>query len=163
MGVIRVHEFTTLDGVIDAPTWSFEFPFDPKMGEAIAEIVGGCQAILLGRNTFEVFAPAWSKRTATEDPGAPFMNDTRKFVVATRSPSVEWNNSSVIGPYDPSAIRRLKEQVDGSIYVSGSEHARPGAAVGWPRRRSPLVRLPGGDRPWPAAVRRRWPRPPSSN
>ena len=120
MGVIRVHEFTTLDGVIDAPTWSFEFPFDPKMGEAIAEIMGGCQAILLGRNTFEMFAPAWSKRTATEDPGAPFMNDTRKFVVATRSPSVEWNNSSVIGPYDPSAIRRLKEQVDGSIYVSGS-------------------------------------------
>jgi dihydrofolate reductase len=48
------------------------------------------------------------------------MNDTRKFVVATRSPSVEWNNSSVIGPYDPSTIRRLKEQVDGSIYVSGS-------------------------------------------
>ena len=36
MGSIRVHEFTTLDGVIDAPTWTFDYPFDAKMGEAIA-------------------------------------------------------------------------------------------------------------------------------
>ena len=33
MGTIRVHEFTTLDGVIDAPTWTFDYPFDAKMGE----------------------------------------------------------------------------------------------------------------------------------
>jgi dihydrofolate reductase len=26
----------------------------------------------------------------------------------------------VLGPYDPAAIRRLKESVDGGIYVSGS-------------------------------------------
>jgi dihydrofolate reductase len=120
MGVIRVHEFTTLDLVIDAPTWTFEYGFDPKMGEAIAAIMGGCHAILLGRTTFEMFAPAWSKRTAAEDPGAPFMNDTKKYVVATRPPSVEWSNSTVMGPYDPGAIRKLRAEVDGGIYVSGS-------------------------------------------
>jgi hypothetical protein len=34
MGHIRVHEFTTLDGVIDAPTWTLDYPFDPKMGNS---------------------------------------------------------------------------------------------------------------------------------
>jgi hypothetical protein len=36
VGKIRVHEFTTMDGVIDEPRWSFDFDFgfDPKMGEA---------------------------------------------------------------------------------------------------------------------------------
>ena len=28
----------SLDGVIDAPTWTFEYGFDPKMGEAIGAV-----------------------------------------------------------------------------------------------------------------------------
>ena len=36
MGDIRVHEFMSLDGVIDEPRWTFEYGFDPKMGEALA-------------------------------------------------------------------------------------------------------------------------------
>jgi len=120
MGTINVHEFTTLDGVIDAPTWTFDYPYDPKMGEAIANVMGSCQSILLGRRTFEMFAPAWSQRTADDDPGAPFMNDSPKYVVATTTPSVEWRNSTVIGPYDAASIRRLKSEVSGGIYVSGS-------------------------------------------
>ena len=90
------------------------------MGEAIANMMGGCKSILLGRRTFEMFAPAWSQRTAADDPGAPFMNDSRKYVVASTSPSVDWSNSTVIGPYDAAAIRRLKDEVNGGIYVSGS-------------------------------------------
>ena len=35
MGEIHVHEFMSLDGVIDAPVWTFEYGFHPKMGEAI--------------------------------------------------------------------------------------------------------------------------------
>jgi len=30
VGAIKVHEFMSLDGVIDAPTWTFEYGFDPK-------------------------------------------------------------------------------------------------------------------------------------
>jgi len=120
MGTIRVHEFITLDGIIDNPSWSFDFPFDPRMGDAIAAVMGGCKAILLGRKTFEMFAPAWSTRTATEDPGAPFMNDSPKYVVSSTPTSVDWRNSTVLGPYSPDAIRGLKDRVDGGIYVSGS-------------------------------------------
>lgn len=120
MGKIRVHEFTTMDGVIDEPQWTFGFGFDPTMGEAIATAMGGCEAILLGRVTYQMFEPAWSVRTAADDPGAPFMNDTAKYVVSSTLTTVTWRNSEIVGRYDPDAIRKLKDQVNGGIYISGS-------------------------------------------
>lgn len=121
MGSILVHEFVSLDGVFEDPAWTFDFPFDPKMGEAIGAAMGSCRAILLGRRTYELFAPAWSTRTADDDPGAPFMNDTPKYVVSsTPLPSPGWQNTSLLGGYSADAIRDLKDRVDGGIYVSGS-------------------------------------------
>jgi dihydrofolate reductase len=120
MGNVAVHEFITLDGVFEDPSWTMDFGYDPKMGEAIGAVMGSCEALLLGRRTFEMFAPAWSARTAEEDPGAPFMNDSPKYVVASTPPSVEWNNSTVLGPYESDAIRDLKNHLNGNLYVSGS-------------------------------------------
>ena len=120
MGAIRVHEFMTLDGVIDAPTWTFEYGFDPGMEQTLAAITGDCRAILLGRATYEMFEPAWSTRTAEDDPGAPFFNDTTKYVVSGTLTDPTWRNSQVVGPYDPDTIRRLKDEVDGDLYISGS-------------------------------------------
>ena len=120
MGKIAVHEFITLDGVFDEPSWTMDYPFDPKMGETLAGVTGGSKAIQLGRRTYEMFYPAWSGRTAEDDPGAPFFNETPKYVVSSTLDSAEWNNSTILGPYDPDAIRGLKDRVDGDIYVSGS-------------------------------------------
>jgi dihydrofolate reductase len=120
MGKIAVHEFISLDGVIEDPKWTFEHGFDPKMGETIAELMTTTNAILLGRQTYQEFYPAWSTRTAEQDPGAPFFNDTPKYVVSGTLQRADWNNSTIIGPYDADAIRRLKDQVDGDIYISGS-------------------------------------------
>jgi dihydrofolate reductase len=119
VGAIRVHLFMSLDGVIDAPTWAAGYGFDPKMGEAIGAVVGGSSGILLGRKTYEMFEPAWSQRTVEDDPGAPFFNDTPKYVVSGTLATATWKNSQVIGPYDPDAIRELKGGVEG-LYVSGS-------------------------------------------
>ncbi len=120
MGAIQVHEFMSLDGVIDAPTWTADYGFDPAMGDAIGAVVARCEAILLGRTTYEMFEPAWSTRTVEDDPGAPFFNDTTKYVVSGTLADATWRNTKVLGPYDAAAIRRLKEDVDGDIYVSGS-------------------------------------------
>ncbi|WP_039824350.1 dihydrofolate reductase family protein [Nocardia testacea] len=120
MGTIAVHEFVSLDGTYEDPSFTFEFGFDPQMGETLAAITGAAKAILLGRNTFEMFAPAWSTRTVEDDPGAPFFNDTVKYVVGAREPQVEWANSVSLGAYDPSRIRALKDETDGIIYISGS-------------------------------------------
>ena len=120
MGAVHVHEFMTLDGVIDAPTWTFDYGFDPRMAEVLGAVTGRCRGILLGRTTYEMFEPAWSTRTVEDDPGAPFFNDTMKYVVSGTLTEATWRNSSVLGPYDPAAIRKLKDEVDGDIYVSGS-------------------------------------------
>ncbi len=68
----------------------------------------------------EVFEPAWSPRTAEEDPGAPFMNDTAKYVVSATLEKATWRNSEILGKYDADRIRQLKERVPGGLYVSGS-------------------------------------------
>ncbi len=120
MGTIRAHEFMSLDGVIDAPTWTAPYGFDPKMGEAIGAMTAQSQAILLGRTTYEMFAPAWSTRTAEDDPGAPFFNDTPKYVVSSSLERADWKETTIMGPYSADAIRRLKDGIDGGIYVSGS-------------------------------------------
>jgi len=120
MGTIAVHEFIAVDGVFEDPSWTFEYGFDPKMGESLGAVMGSCKAILLGRRTFEMFAPAWSARTAEEDPGAPFMNESPKYVVSSTLETADWNNSTILGPYSADTIRDLKDNTDGSIYVSGS-------------------------------------------
>jgi dihydrofolate reductase len=120
VGEVHVHEFMSLDGVIDAPTWTFDYGFDPKMGEAIGAVTARSRGILLGRTTYEMFEPAWSTRTVEDDPGAPFFNDTTKYVVSGTLTNATWRNSEIVGPYDADAIRSLKDEVDGDLYVSGS-------------------------------------------
>jgi dihydrofolate reductase len=117
---IAVHEFISADGVFESPSWTFEFGFDPQMGQTLAAITDASNTILLGRRTHEMFAPAWRDRTVEDDPGAPFFNQTEKFVVGANEPAEPWNNTTRLGPYDPAAIRRLKEERDGIIYISGS-------------------------------------------
>jgi hypothetical protein len=51
MGALRVHEFITLDGVIDAPTWTFEYGFEPKLREAIGPVIDRSDGVRTG--TFE--------------------------------------------------------------------------------------------------------------
>ncbi len=120
MGEIHVHEFITADGVIDAPMWTVDYGFHPQMGEAIGAVCERSSGILLGRVTYEQFEPAWSNRTVEDDPGAPFFNDTTKHVVSGTLTEATWRNSEIVGPYDPEAIRRLKDESEGDLYVSGS-------------------------------------------
>src|SRR4051812_27939189 len=122
MGRIAVHEFISLDGVFEDPQWTFEFGFDPAMGETLAAVTSASKAILLGRTTYQMFAPAWSTRTVEDDPGAPFFNDTRKYVVSSTltDADADWNNSVVLGGYDADRIRRVTSEEDGDVYVSGS-------------------------------------------
>ena len=46
MGSVVVHEFISLDGVVDAPTWTFDYGYDPRMGEALAAVTGRCRSLM---------------------------------------------------------------------------------------------------------------------
>ncbi len=118
MGAVKVHLFTTVDGVVDVPTWTMPYGFPADLAAAIGGLTADAAGILLGRTTYEMFAPAWSTRTAADDPGAPFFNDSPKYVVASRPPSVDWAHTTVLDGYDPDRIRAIA--ADGDLYVSGS-------------------------------------------
>lgn len=120
MATISAHEFISIDGVFESPSWTMEFGFDPHMGAAIASLTAGSGTILLGRTTYDMFAPAWRERTAEDDPGAPFFNDTEKFVVGAQKPGEEWSNTTRLGAYDAARLRDFKNARDGNIYISGS-------------------------------------------
>ena len=154
MGQIHVHEFISLDGVIDAPIWTADFGFDPGMAEVLGKVTGNADAILLGRVTYEMFEPAWSTRTVEDDPGAPFFNDTPKHVVSSTLSEATWRNSPILGPYDADAIRALKDATRRGHLRQRQRHARTGDARRRPDRRPAPVRLPRHARVGPAAVPR---------
>ena len=122
VGAIKVHEFTTLDGVVDAPVWTMDYGFPDDLAASIGALTATSKGILLGRTTYQMFGPAWSSRTVEDDEGAPFFNDSRKYVVSSTLTDAEadWNNSEVLGGYDAARLARLKQEVDGDLYVSGS-------------------------------------------
>jgi dihydrofolate reductase len=122
VGAIKVHEFTTVDGVVDVPMWTVDYGFPDDLSASIGALTGSASGILLGRRTFEMFAPAWSTRTVEDDPGAPFFNDTTKHVVSSTMEDAEavWRNSTVVGGYSADRVRSLKEEAAGDLYVSGS-------------------------------------------
>ena len=122
MGAIKVQEFSTVDGVVGAPIWTFGYGFPRDLGAAIGALTASSAGILLGRTTFETFAPAWSARTVADAPGAAFFNGTPKYVVSSTLTDAEavWPGSTVIGGYTTSSLRSLKNRVPGDLYVTGS-------------------------------------------
>jgi dihydrofolate reductase len=90
------------------------------MEKSLGAVTDRSEAILLGRSTYEMFEPAWSTRTVEDDPGAPFFNDTTKYVVSGTLEHATWRNSELLGPYDAERIRRLKSESEGDVFTSGS-------------------------------------------
>jgi dihydrofolate reductase len=90
------------------------------MEKSLGAVTDRSKAILLGRRTYEMFEPAWSTRTVEDDPGAPFFNETTKYVVSGTLEHATWRNSEIVGPYEAERIRRLKTEVDGDLFTSGS-------------------------------------------
>lgn len=122
MGQILVSEFITLDGSISVPTFTFDYGFTDDSAAAMAELTNQrSEAIMFGRTTWVESGPAWTSRDMADDPGAPFFNNSPKYVVsATLEDVSSWQNSTLIGGYDPEAIAKVKDSVSGGIYIYGS-------------------------------------------
>ena len=76
MGTIAVHEFITLDGVIDTPSWTFDYPFDPGRGHLTAEFgeegagLGEHGTVAAAGNSTTSLAGAWSSGRWRGSPGS---------------------------------------------------------------------------------------------
>jgi dihydrofolate reductase len=116
MRKLVVTEFVSLDGVMEAPAWTF-----PYWNDEIANFKGqetdASDALLLGRVTYQGFAAAWPQ---SKDEGAAYFNSVRKYVVSTTLDKVEWNNSILIKDNIIEEIAKLKQQAGKDITVHGS-------------------------------------------
>jgi dihydrofolate reductase len=112
--------FISLDGVVESPDQWTPAYWSDDLGEAMGRLMGSSDAMLLGRITYEEFAPAWSAREMADDPGADFMNNTPKFVVSKTLESADWTNSTVVRGDLAEEVGKLKQQPGGDITISGS-------------------------------------------
>src|SRR5688572_5340763 len=95
--------FMSLDGVVEAPN---EWQFD---------------VMVMGRVTYQDFAPFWP--TSTAEPFASHINNVPKYVVSTTLDEVEWGNwdkPTLIKGNLGKEINKLKQQSGKNIGVSGS-------------------------------------------
>ena len=121
MGAIHVHEFITVDGVVDAPSWTFEYGFDPKMGEAIGAVTAAGDRASCSAGTPTRCSSRRGRRGPSRTTPARRSSTTRRSTSCpARSTNPTWRNSEVVGAYDAAAIRKLKDEADGDLYVSGS-------------------------------------------
>ena len=108
--------YLSLDGVVEAPhLWpSHGGQADERAGRIQTDLLLSCDAVLMGRHTYDGFAPVWPTRSG--DPYSDRINAMRKYVVSTTLRDPEWNNTEVIDGDVAAAIARLKEE-DGQDIV----------------------------------------------
>jgi dihydrofolate reductase len=122
MREIIVSEWMTLDGVFDGDTMEKWFmPFNSVEREAyIRESILACDAIVIGRTTYEMLAPYWSVLKNDEMGIADKMNSVSKYVVSSTLKKAEWNNSTIISKNAAEEISKLKQQPGTDILITGS-------------------------------------------
>lgn len=113
--------YITLDGVIEEPQNWPDLPQpevdDDTGARAQSELLFACDAILMGRRTYDVFSPVWQTRSG--DPMSDRFNSIKKYVVSSTLKDPDWANTSVIDGDVVEEVRRLKEQPGQDIVQYG--------------------------------------------
>ena len=131
MRPIVVTEFITLDGIVDSPGggdhphagWTFkEVAFDEAAYEIKGRETQDATALLLGRRSYDEFAPVWPSMEEFAT-----YNAMPKYVVSSTLQDPEWHNTSVLRSLDE--VAALKETEGGEIHVHGSATLAQGLAA----------------------------------
>src|SRR3954452_19857822 len=132
MRKLIVHEFISLDGVVQAPGgkdedrdggfahggWTLPYWHD-DIGASFVAMMKDCDAFLLGRRTYVTHAEAFEPMK----PGDMFgdlMNTPAKYVVSKTLEKPIWRNTTIIRDDVVAAVRALKAQPGKNILTDGS-------------------------------------------
>lgn len=118
MRQLTSHLFISLDGVVEAPDRFLRKDLYPDLSLFDDETVGGQDAVLLGRRTYEEWARFWPG--ADIEPFASFINRVPKHVVSTTLTTLDWSGSSLLRGPLVEQVAALKNRVGGGIGVHGS-------------------------------------------
>jgi len=112
--------YMSLDGVVQRPElWTFDYR-DDEAAKVGHDQLFSCDALLMGRRTYEGFADVWPSRTDAEGM-ADRMNSLPKYVVSDSLTQPQWSNTTVINRSEfPARARELKQQPGQNILVAGS-------------------------------------------
>jgi len=116
MRKLIVSSLVSLDGIYGDPqSWAGDYFDEQAVTESLAVLLES-DAMLMGRRTYEYFAPAWSS------PSGPYLeriSEIRKYVFSSTLTAADWTNSVII-PGDPvAAVRELKDQGDRHLMIYG--------------------------------------------
>ncbi len=137
MRQLIVHEFISLDGVVQAPGgkdedrdggfahggWTIPYWHD-DIGVAFFQAMQNVDAFLLGRRTYVTHAEAFEPMK----PGDPFgdlMNAPKKYVVSRTLKTPIWRDTTIIRDNPIDAVRSLKAQPGKDIMIDGSTKLVP--------------------------------------
>jgi dihydrofolate reductase len=111
--------YITLDGVVEGPhLWpSLGRESDERADAIQTELLLSCDALLMGRHTYDGFAPVWPTRSG--DPYSDHINTMPKYVVSTTLKDPEWSNTRVIGDDVAGEVERLKAAAGKDIVQYG--------------------------------------------
>jgi dihydrofolate reductase len=111
--------YMSLDGVVQRPElWTFDYRDDAaaKFGH---DQLFGCDGLIMGRLTYEIFAGHWPSVTDA-DGSADRMNTIPKYVVSDSLTEPQWNNTTVINRAELAArVGELKQQSGQDIFQYG--------------------------------------------
>ncbi len=129
MRKVIVLEHISLDGVIQAPGGPDEdtsggfahggwiAPYsDPVLGTALRRQMNLPFDLLLGRKTFEIWAPYWPHHAAAW----PGVNAAIKYVASTTMTSGEWQPSVFLNREIAEEVAKIKQQPGPDLQVWGS-------------------------------------------
>ena len=130
MGLLRVIEFVTLDGVMQGfhgpddeggfrhHGWGAAFADEVQFRSAL-DAIPSTGAYLFGRRTYDELALFWPSQT-DDNPMAAHLNATPKYVVTHRPGGLKWPNSHRLDDGLADGVNHLKATVKGDVAVLGS-------------------------------------------
>ncbi len=108
--------FVSLDGVVNhMEKWHFDYLSDQSDQLALAQLEEA-DALLMGRNTYQVYAGAWPSR---EGDYADRINAIPKYVASSTLSHPTWHGTHVLAGDLVDEVRQLKQTEGRSILMHG--------------------------------------------
>jgi dihydrofolate reductase len=134
MAKLIAHEWMTLDGVVQAPSypeedleggftlggWHNRY-WDATAVQWLVENVSSSEAFLLGRRTYEIFARHWPSAGPDEQALAEPLNTRPKYVTSrTLEGPLDWNNTMLLCGDAVDSVAALKRDLAVDVHLIGS-------------------------------------------
>ena len=111
----------TVDGSIEMlDDWFDPTDSPPDQQQLLQRDSAACDAILLGRQTFEDFRGFWPVQENDTTGITDELNSLQKYVVTSTMTDPAWQHSTLLTGDPVAAVRELKEQDGAEISLTGS-------------------------------------------